>query len=448
MIRSLRVRLMAAAFILAVLFMIGLLPALQSTFSLALRESIEQRLASDATTLISAARVENGQLQMPDLLPDERFNLPDSRLLGYIYNREGDLVWRSRATTEQSINYKPRYDGMGAQFAHIREPNGEEYFVYDVEVKLLGGKSAAYSIVALQPVREYKLILSGLREKLSLGFGAALLALLVLLWAGLTWGLRALRQLSSELDEIESGKRDSLSETHPRELLRLTGSLNRLLSSEREQRGRYRDSLGDLAHSLKTPLAVLQGVSETIAQRPENIEQARILQSQIERMSQQIGYQLQRASLRKSGLVRHQVPLKPVLDSLCSTLEKVYRDKPVQVTYAIPENAQVPMEQGALLEMLGNLLENAYRLCLGEVKISLEYSGAALELSVEDDGLGVPPDQRARILQRGERLDRQNPGQGIGLAVVKDIIESYDALLILDDSPLGGAAFRVRFKPL
>ncbi|WAH60064.1 ATP-binding protein [Pseudomonas silvicola] len=448
MIRSLRVRLMAAAFILAVLFMIGLLPALQSTFSLALRESIEQRLASDATTLISAARVENGQLQMPDLLPDERFNLPDSRLLGYIYNREGDLVWRSRATTEQSINYKPRYDGMGAQFAHIREPNGEEYFVYDVEVKLLGGKSAAYSIVALQPVREYKLILSGLREKLSLGFGAALLALLVLLWAGLTWGLRALRQLSSELDEIESGKRDSLSETHPRELLRLTGSLNRLLSSEREQRGRYRDSLGDLAHSLKTPLAVLQGVSETIAQRPENIEQARILQSQIERMSQQIGYQLQRASLRKSGLVRHQVPLKPVLDSLCSTLEKVYRDKPVQVTYAIPENAQVPMEQGALLEMLGNLLENAYRLCLSEVKISLGYSGEALELSVEDDGLGVPPDQRARILQRGERLDRQNPGQGIGLAVVKDIIESYDALLILDDSPLGGAAFRVRFKPL
>ncbi len=448
MIRSLRVRLMLAAFILAVLFMLGLLPALQSTFSLALRESIEQRLASDVTTLISAARVENGKLQMPDLLPDERFNLPDSRLLGYIYNRQGDLVWRSRATTEQSINYTPRYDGLGAQFAHIHESNGEEYFVYDVEVKLLGGKSAAYSIVALQPVREYKAILSGLREKLFLGFGAALLALLVLLWAGLTWGLRALRQLSSELDEIESGERESLSETHPRELLRLTGSLNRLLSSEREQRGRYRDSLGDLAHSLKTPLAVLQGVSETIAQRPENIEQARILQSQIERMSQQIGYQLQRASLRKSGLVRHQVLLKPLLDSLCSTLAKVYRDKRVNVTFNIPELAQVPMEEGALLEMLGNLLENAYRLCLSEVKVSLAFGEFGTRLSVEDDGPGVPESQRARILQRGERLDRQNPGQGIGLAVVKDIIESYDAQLTLDDSPLGGAAFRVRFKPL
>ncbi|EIK98312.1 histidine kinase, Classic [Pseudomonas sp. M47T1] len=447
MIRSLRVRLMLAAFILAVLFMLGLLPALQSTFSLALRESIEQRLASDVTTLISAARVENGKLQMPDLLPDERFNLPDSRLLGYIYNRQGDLVWRSRATTEQSINYTPRYDGLGAQFAHIHEANGEEYFVYDVEVKLLGGKSAAYSIVALQPVREYKAILSGLREKLFLGFGAALMALLVLLWAGLTWGLRALRQLSSELDEIESGERESLSETHPRELLRLTGSLNRLLSSEREQRGRYRDSLGDLAHSLKTPLAVLQGVSETIAQRPENLEQARILQSQIERMSQQIGYQLQRASLRKSGLVRHQVLLKPLLDSLFSTLQKVYRDKRVHIVCNLPDLAQVPMEEAALLEMLGNLLENAYRLCLGEVKVSLAFDEFGTQLSIEDDGPGVPESQRARILQRGERLDRQNPGQGIGLAVVKDIIESYDAQLILDDSPLGGAAFRVRFKP-
>jgi len=244
---------------------------------------------------------------------------------------------------------------------------------------------------------------------------------------------------------VRYGGRDSLSENHPSELLRLTGSLNRLLSSEREQRIRYRDSLGDLAHSLKTPLAVLQGVSETIAKRPEDVEQARILQSQIERMSQQIGYQLQRASLRKSGLVRHHVRLRPVVESLCKTLEKVYRDKQVNVTLDLPEECVVPMEEGALLEMLGNLLENAYRLCLGEVRVSLRSTPEGDELCVEDDGPGVPEDQRERILQRGERLDRQNPGQGIGLAVVKDIIESYNARLTLDDSPLGGAAFRIHF---
>jgi len=225
-------------------------------------------------------------------------------------------------------------------------------------------------------------------------------------------GVQALRRLSQELDQIETGERDSLSEQHPRELLRLTGSLNRLLQSEREQRARYRDSLDDLAHSLKTPLAVLQGVSESMAQRPQDREQAWVLQTQIERMNQQISYQLQRASLRKSGLVRHQVELIPVVESLCNTLEKVYRDKRVNVSYDIPALSHVPIEQNALLELLGNLLENAWRLCLSQVRISLHRTQAGIDVCVEDDGPGVPPDQRARILQRGERLDRQHPGQG------------------------------------
>ncbi|MDV9033543.1 ATP-binding protein [Pseudomonas sp. RAC1] len=446
MIRSLRVRLMLAAAVLALLFMLALLPALQKAFSLALQESIEQRLASDITTLISAARVEHGHLQMPDLLPDERYNLPSVGLLGYIFDREGRLVWRSRATTDRHINYQPRYDGHGNEFARIRQDNGDEFFVYDVEVKLLGGRSAAFSIVALQPVREYQHTLDGLREKLYLGFGAALLALMVLLWAGLTWGLRSLRRLSHELDEVESGAREGLSREHPRELLRLTGSLNRLLHSEREQRQRYRDSLDDLAHSLKTPLAVLQGVGESMGRGSGEREQARVLQSQIERMSQQIDYQLQRASLRKSGLVRHQVRLAPVLDSLCSTLDKVYRDKRVAVTLNVAPQARVPIEEGALLELLGNLLENAYRLCLEQVRVSFETLPGQQVLCIEDDGPGVPASQRERILQRGERLDRQHPGQGIGLAVVKDIIDSFDGRLTLEDSPLGGAAFRITFN--
>ena len=108
MIRSLRVRLMLAATLLAVLFLLALLPAMQGAFSLALKDAIEQRLASDVTTLISAAKMEKNRLKMPALLPDEQFDLPDSRLLGYIYDRDGHLVWRSRATQEEAINYQPR----------------------------------------------------------------------------------------------------------------------------------------------------------------------------------------------------------------------------------------------------------------------------------------------------------------------------------------------------
>lgn len=445
---SLRIRLMLGAAGVAVLFMLALLPALRGAFVIALEQSIEQRLAADASALIAAARVDNGHLEMPDKLPDEEFDNLEASQLGYIYDGEGTLVWQSRSSRDERLDYHPRYDGQGHEFQQVVDARGREFFVYDVEIDLLRGKKAAYSIVTMQPLSDYQAMYDGFLRQLYFWLGGALLVLLGLLWFGLTWGFRSLRRLSAELDEVEAGSRDSLSDEHPRELLRLTKSLNRLLDGERRQRERYRNSLDDLAHSLKTPLSVLQGVSENIAARPGDREQARVLQGQIERMSQQIGYQLQRASLRKSGLVRHRIQLAPLLDTLCDALDKVYRDKRVRVTRDFDSALMIPMEQGALLEMLGNLLENAFRLCLAEIRVSARVQDGYCELRVEDDGPGVPVGQRERILKRGERLDAQHPGQGIGTAVVKDIIESYDGELFLDDSPLGGAEFRIRFPLL
>lgn|SRR5690554_3292611 len=162
-------------------------------------------------------------------------------------------------------------------------------------------------------------------------------------------------------------------------------------------------------------------------------------------MSQQISYQLQRASLRKSGLLRYQVKLQPLLSSLLVALDKVYRDKNVRVQQDFSAELRVPVEQGALLELLGNILENAYRLSVSEIRISAQLTENCCELIVEDDGPGVPRHQRERILQRGERLDTQYPGQGIGIAVVKDIIGSYGGEFFVEDSDLGGAQFRVVF---
>jgi len=443
---SLRLRLMLGAAGLAVLFMLALLPALQGAFSLTFERVIEQRLAADASTLITAAHVEDGRLLMPEQMPDEEFNLPDAQLLGFIYDRRGELVWHSRSAADERIDYRPRYEGHTSEFLRTRDAAGVEYFVYDVELQLAGSRDNAFSFVTMQPTSEYLSLFDEFRRQLYLWLGSGLLVLLILLWLGLTWGFRTLKRVSAELDQVEGGQRQHLSDDHPRELLRLTRSLNRLLDSERHQREQYRNSLGDLAHSLKTPLSVLQGVGETLAAQTQSREQAQVMQGQIERMSQQIGYQLQRASLGKSGLVRHRVELKPLLTSLCSTLDKVYRDKHVQVDMQLAEPCLVPMEQGALMELLGNLLENAYRLCLQQVRISASYHEGDLLLSVEDDGPGVPVGQRERIIRRGERLDGQHPGQGIGLAVVKDILDSYAGELSLGESALGGAAFRIRLQ--
>lgn len=441
---SLRLRLMLGSSVIAVLFMAALLPALRGAFLIALEKSVEKRLAADTGALISAARTDDGKLRMPSKLPDEEFNLPDAQLLGFIYDREGQLVWQSPSTRDISVSYMPRYDGRGDVLLRATDRQGREFYIYDVEIKLLRGQDAAFSIVTMQPASETQALYADFMKQLYLWLGCALLLLLGLLWFGLTWGFRSLRGLRQELDDVESGARERLSEEHPLELLRLTGSLNRLLDSERQQRERYRHSLDDLAHSLKTPLSVLQGATEVIAAKQENREQAHILQTQIERMSQQIGYQLQRASLRKSGLVRHRVSLAYVLDNLCDALDKVYRDKQVNVQRHFDAWLEIPMERAALLELLGNLLENAYRLCLGQVRISAAIADGACHICVEDDGPGVPVDQRERILRRGERLDALHPGHGIGTAVVKDIIESYGGELFLEDSALGGAAFRVR----
>lgn len=442
---SLRVRLMLGAAVTVLLFILMLFPALQQVFTSALEASIEQRLAADASALISAARVTKGQLRMPEKLPDEEFELLAARQLGFIYDSKGVLIWRSRSSELETIVYQPKYDGRGHEFLRVKDALGREYFVYDIEVDLLRGKSAAFSIVTMQPVSDYQAMYDNLRKQLYVWLGFALLLLLGFLWLGLGWGIRSLRSLSAELDEVENGTRDSLSDEHPRELLRLTRSLNRLLESERQQSERYRHSLDDLAHSLKTPLAVLQGLGEVIAEQPANHNHARTLQGQVNRMNQQISYQLQRARLRKSGLLRYSVKLKPLVDSLAEALDKVYRDKRVTVNSDFPVELRIPVEQGALLELLGNLLENAYRLCINEIRIGAQLLGSHYELVVEDDGPGVPKHQRERILQRGERLDTQYPGQGIGTAVVKDIIDSYGGQLFVEESVLGGAKFRILF---
>lgn len=445
MMRSLRSRLMLGASALAILFMLALLPVLQNAFDQTMDHIIQQRLAADTNTMISTARLQNGELQMPDKMPDEEFNLPEAKLLGFVYDQSGILRWSSQSAEGEQVQYTPFYSGGTTDFLQIYDEAGHGYYVYDVEVFLDDSPTPPFSFITMLPKSEFQPLTRNFDRQLYTWLGGGLLMLLVLLWMGLTWGFRALRSLSTELDEIENGSRERLGDEHPRELLRLTRSLNRLLDSERRQRQRYQDSLGDLAHSLKTPLAVLQGVAESVARQPTS-EQADILQTQITRMSQQIDYQLGRASLRKSGLVQHRVLLAPLLTSISSTLSKVYSDKQVTLEMDFADTFWVPMERGALMEMLGNLLENGYRLCLQRIRISARHTPTHCEILIEDDGAGIPEDRREFILRRGERLDAQHPGQGIGLSVVKDIIESYEGELVIDESDLGGALFRIRLN--
>jgi two-component system sensor histidine kinase PhoQ len=245
--------------------------------------------------------------------------------------------------------------------------------------------------------------------------------------------------LAHDLTDLEQGHRAALPEHYPEELQPLAANLNQLLAREQQQRERYRNTLGDLAHSLKTPLAVLRQTASTPA--PDRA----LLDEQIQRMDQLVSYQLQRAVLGSPHNLQQSLLLKPLVDKLISTFAKVYFEKNLQFGVSIAANCECRGDEADLLELLGNLLDNACKACRHRIDIAAHASERWLLIAIEDDGPGIAEHQRTAILQRGQRADSYAPGQGIGLAVAVDILSSYGAELDIGTSPLGGARFSIRW---
>lgn len=278
---------------------------------------------------------------------------------------------------------------------------------------------------------------------------ANLLLVIPLLWIAAWWSLRPIESLAKEVRELEEHHREMLNPNTTRELTRLVSNLNRLLKSERERYDRYRTTLTDLTHSLKTPLAVMQSTLRSM--RGENLsvnEAEPVMLEQISRISQQIGYYLHRASMRSGGslLSRELHPIAPLLDSLISALNKVYQRKGVNITLDISPEISFVGEKNDFMEVMGNVLDNACKYCLEFVEVSVRQSNDNhLHILVEDDGPGIPKTMRDAVFDRGQRADTLRPGQGVGLSVARDIVEQYDGRILTEDSLLGGACMEVIF---
>ncbi len=282
------------------------------------------------------------------------------------------------------------------------------------------------------------------RVTLAMGFVAVLGVYLLLFTIFLRlWGLLPMRKVAQELDNIKAGAAEKLTGLYPEEILGLTDSINRLIISERAQQERYRNSLGDLAHSLKTPLTVLIGAAE-LEGLPGEFKND--MQDQVLRMRQIIDYQLQRAAAGRITLTAP-VHVGKSLQRLANTLFKAYAEKKVKYTQEVESGVVFLGDEGDFLEMFGNLMENAFKWCDGEVTVkAYHHSGNdkfQLEIEVNDNGPGVPKDKIESVLTRGFRADEAVSGQGIGLSVVKEIIHAYKGKLEIEQSELGGAKFRV-----
>jgi two-component system sensor histidine kinase PhoQ len=273
--------------------------------------------------------------------------------------------------------------------------------------------------------------------------GAGLLLLLVQFFV-LHYTLNPLRLIVSDLADIQDGRRESLGEDFPQELSSLITSVNDLVDYEAKQKEYYRNNLANLAHSLKTPLAVLRaGISEP------NLDQLRgEFSIQIDNLNQLINYQLQRSIIPSGKLMSKPVQLLTVVSKLRRTLEKVYAGKQLQITVNIDNAENFYGDEHDIYEVLGNLMENACKYTDTKVVVATESTPGHKKkkqccIIVEDDGSGIPPDEVESALSRGVRLDSHNHGQGIGLAMVADLVEGYKGEIKIEKSELGGCRFVV-----
>ncbi|MGA7801066.1 MAG: ATP-binding protein [Gammaproteobacteria bacterium] len=441
---SLQVRLvLAASLALAAFLGLGGL-ALDHSFRDSAQTAVHQRLQADIYALLAAADVNSsGVLNMPPRLFDERLQRPGSGLYGQVVDASGRSRWRSASELGKNLPV-PRALAPGAwKFQRVGFGGGLFELSFGVAWDTDSGASRNYTFSVAEDMSSYSAEVARFRRSLLVWLGAAAVVLLLLQGTILRWSLAPLRHAARDLNAVQAGTQMRLQGSYPRELRGLTDNLNALLETERCQLERYRDGLADLAHSLKTPLAVLRGALEGADSRELRVT----VREQTDRMNHIVDYQLQRAATSGRTALMAPVPIGPVVQRVLASLAKVYREKTVRGEVEVPRDAYFHGDEGDLMELVGNLADNAFKWCSGVVRVALQAGlDGDLLLTVEDDGPGVPADKIRVVLNRGERADTEVAGHGIGLAVVQDIARAYHGGIDIDRSSLGGARIRVRMQ--
>ncbi|MEZ8143301.1 ATP-binding protein [Enterovibrio sp. FF113] len=364
----------------------------------------------------------------------------NSNYLAFICEKDQRMFWMSS---------EAKRDGMGDICAHIPYEMGEPDLItyrdkpYVVHFISDATYNDSKHFFLLREVSTQLNSLSALKRKTWLYVALLFIGATGLLYAASYWSFSPLRKLADELNEIAESRREKLDQDYPSELEDVTEALNRMITLRKEQTLRYRHAMDDLAHSLKSRLAATNALLDdsTLAR---DVMSKRIVE-QVSQMDDMVQYQLKRALLGQQGLVRESTLLQPQVDSLTGMFIKIYNDKSVTVTTEFTGLPSLPLNKDDLTELLGNLLENAFRYCISQVRIRTVETSDSYLLIIEDDGPGVADAFRDSIFQRGVRADQLNPGTGIGLAVCDDIVQSYEGSITVSTSDLQGAAFALSF---
>ena len=439
---SLSRRLLVSVSVPLALFFGVMMLVLDTGFRALSERSMQELLDSQMVGLIAAAEPQpnGGYAPAPHAL-DPRLATPHSGLYAQIRSQLHE--WQSPSNAKAEVDFGPLLDHgerntTYASFGHDRVAIESRAIQFEDDPK--GQRTLTFSVaVSLSPYEEQ---LWRFRQELVGWFIGLMLLLLVTLAALMQWVLAPLRRMEREIHAVEEGRSEALGAGYPRELSGVASNLNTLLVGERRRVARYRDTLGNLAHGLKTPLAVMR------SSLPRDAP-AGPIGAEIDRMADIIEHQLKRAAAGGALLGQAPVEVAQVAAPLRAALLHVYADKDLVLELVIPAACQFVGDRGDLTELLGNLLDNACKWCRGRVRLTAAAEQNAgprerLLLEVEDDGPGISAQDRERVLQRGVRADESVPGHGLGLAMVRDTVDLYGGSMSVGASPLGGARFTLR----
>ena len=441
---SLSARLLISVSVLLLFFFGVTIVVLDTAFRSAGEQAQADILDGHLMAILAAAEAtESGGLEMPLDLQDPRFGAIGSGLYAEVRGDQDNPVWRSRSALGIDMPAAERPRNGVKSFLNESLADGTPILTLSLAVQweLPDGNYRPFVFRVAESLESFNAQVARFRQQLFSWFAAVALIMLLSISVLLRHLLRPLRQIENEIGEIEQGKRPSLSGEFPTELTGVARNMNLLIDSERARSDRYRNTLGNLAHSLKTPLAAMRSL---LNQQDSSADKNRF-NDQIDRMDEIVRYQLRKTVVTQAhNTVLSLVPVTPEIDRLVAGLRKVYHDKAPDIGSVVDTDMQFRGDAGDFLEMAGNLLDNACKWCERRVRVSASHADDGMVLVVSDDGPGIPANAAQVLLQRGIRLDESTPGHGIGLAIVKEIAESYGGTLEIGRSELGGAEISVR----
>lgn len=412
--------------------------ALDRVLSQAITRNFDDGLNYVLTAMIASAEIgPDGEVLFNRPLADQRFLEPNSGLY-YQISAKGHEDWRSRSLWDRALRVLPEHDDRSFHAYDSKQFPGEDLRIMERTIVLPGSNTRWMFMVAAARAGLDDQITT-LRSTLTQSFALLALGLIVLTTLQTLYGLRPLRRVRKEIVRMRAGEKSRVTEPMPSEVLPMVEELNALLAHNERQAEEARTHAGNLAHALKTPLTVIMNAATA-----QSADLGETVIREATTMRRQVDHHLARArAVGRRGAAQSRAEVWTSLQAVERAVQRLYPEARIDMDG--DKEVAVRVERQDLDEMLGNLIENAAKYGGGSVFATVGRAGTMVEILVEDDGLGIPQEERTRIFDRGVRLDSGKPGTGLGLAIVRDVAEIYGGSVAMEESEdLGGLMVRLR----